>query len=61
MGNKRALAASAEETTAKALSSQSDECEIAAKHCSLHDLRVISSRNARPGWREHGKLSQRLP
>lgn len=46
MGNERALAASAEETTAKAFSSQSDECEIVAERCSLRGLRVRSSRLA---------------
>lgn len=42
MGNKRALAASAGAAAAKAFSSQSDECEIAAERCSLRLISVLA-------------------
>lgn len=60
MGNKRALAAAPEETTAEAFSSQAGECEIAAQRCSLPGLRVISGRSNCPRRQQHIQPSQRL-
>lgn len=60
MGNKRVLAAAAEETTAEAFSSQADECEIAAQRRSLPALRVISGRSNCPRRRQHIQQAESL-
>lgn len=57
MGNKGALAASAKATAAKAFSSQSNECEIAAERCSLRS-QGDQGRSARP-LQDHVQPSRR--